>query len=139
MKTKLFNKATSVLVSVLLMTIGFVSCNNDDDGLTSNYTTSLIGKWQVTVDGNSDTYIVTFYADKTALIEQYKDYEVNGMSKNDDECKVTWYVEKDKIVFDGGKAWFAFGYAPVTLVSVSRNSIVGSQWFKDSNVKFTRL
>lgn len=139
MKTKLFNKATSVLISLLFMAIGFVSCNNDDDDLTSNYTTSLIGKWQVTVDEYSDTYIVTFYADKTAIIEQYKDYEVNSMSENDDECKVTWYVEKDKIVFEGGKAWFAFGYAPVTLVSVSQNSIVGSQWFKDSNVKFTRL
>lgn len=70
MKAKFFNNATFVLTSILLMSIGFVSCNNDDDELTSNYTTSLIGK-----------------------------------------CN----VEKDK------------------------NPIVGAQWFKDSNVKFTLL
>lgn len=50
MKISIFNKAIFVLLPMLLMSIGFVSCNNDDDDFTSNYTTSLIGKWQVTVD-----------------------------------------------------------------------------------------
>lgn len=139
MKIKIFSRATVCLISVLILSISFFSCNHDDDDLTSNYTASLIGKWQVTVDENSDAYVVTFNSDKTALIEQYKEFEVNGLSKKDGECKVTWNVEKDKIVFEGGKAWFAFGYTPVTLVSVTQNSIVGSQWFKNSNVHFTRM
>ena len=139
MKTNNLLKVTYILISLLLLTIGFSSCNNDDDDLTSNYSTSLIGKWQVTVDEKTDAYIVTFNSDYTALIEQYKEFEKNGMSKNSEECRVTWNVENNKIVFNGGKAWFAFGYTPVTLVSVTQNSIVGSQWFKDSNVHFTRM
>lgn len=132
-------KNTLIFLSVLLLSIGFVSCDKDEGVLSSNYSTSLIGKWIVTVDENTDVYIVTFNSDKTALIVQYKDFEANGLSKKGEECNVTWNVEKDKITFDGGKAWFAFGYTPVTIVSVSSNSIIGSQWFKDSNVKFTRM
>lgn len=139
MRIKIFNKTTFLWISFFLISVGFVSCNKDDDDLTSSYTTSLIGKWQVTVDERPDAYVVTFNPDKSALIEQYKEFEVYGLSKKDGECKVTWNVEKDKIVFEGGKAWFAFGYTPVTLVSVSQNLIIGSQWFKESNVKFTRL
>lgn len=139
MRNKIFNRTTFLWISFFLMSIGFVSCNKDDDDLTSNYTTYLFGKWQVTVDEMSDAYVVTFNPDKTALIEQYKEFEVYGLSNKDGECKVAWSVEKDKIVFEGGKAWFAFGYTPVTLVSVSQNLIIGSQWFKESNVKFTRL
>lgn len=119
MKANNLLKVTYILISILLLTIGFSSCNNDEDDLTSNYFTSLIGKWQVTVDGNTDSYIVTLNSDKTALIEQYKDFEKSCMSKKDDKCSVTWNVENNKIVFDGGKAWFVFGYTPVTLVSVT--------------------
>lgn len=56
-----------------------------------------------------------------------------------EECIVKWNVDKDKLVFEGGKVWFAFGYASIRLVSVTQNSITGSQWLKDSNVHFTRL
>lgn len=58
MKTKGLFKVTYILISMLLLSIGFTSCNNDDDDLTSNYSTSLIGKWQVTVDENTDAYAV---------------------------------------------------------------------------------
>lgn len=61
------------------------------------------------------------------------------MSKKGEECKVTWDVYKDKIVLEGCKAWFAFGYTPIILVSVTQNSITGSQWFKDSNAHFIRV
>lgn len=82
MDTKSLFKITYILISsVLLLSIGFTSCNNDDDDLTSNYPTSLIGKWQVTVDENTDAYVVTFNSDKTVLIEQYKELETNGVSK----------------------------------------------------------
>ena len=82
MKTNNLLKVTYILISLLLLTIGFSSCNNDDDDLTSNYSTSLIGKWQVTVDENTDAYIVTFNSDNTALIEQYKEFEKK------------WYVQE---------------------------------------------
>lgn len=128
---------------MMLSTVTILSsCSGDDDeDLASKYTTTLIGKWVVTV-GDSPyiyAYVVTFNQDKTALIEEYKDYEKNGLSQKNDECKVTWTVNNTEIVFEGGKAWFAFGYSPVSLVSVSQNSMIGSQWFKDSNVKFSRL
>lgn len=58
MKTKGLFKVTYILISMLLLSIGFTSCNNVDDDLTSNYSTSLIGKWQVTVDENTDAYVV---------------------------------------------------------------------------------
>lgn len=58
MKTKSLFKVTYILISMLLLSIGFTSCNNVDDDLTSNYSTSLIGKWQVTVDENTDAYVV---------------------------------------------------------------------------------
>lgn len=82
MKTNNLLKVTYILISLLLLTIRFSSCNNDDDDLTSNYSTSLIGKWQVTVDENTDAYIVTFNSDNTALIEQYKEFEKK------------WYVQE---------------------------------------------
>lgn len=44
----------------------------------------------------------------------------NALFKKDDECWVTWNVENSKIVFDGGKAWLAFGYTPVTLFLLHR-------------------
>lgn len=58
MKTKGLFKVTYILISMLLLSIGFTSCNNVDDDLTSNYSTSLIGKWQITVDENTDAYVV---------------------------------------------------------------------------------
>lgn len=58
MKTKGLFKVTYILISMLLLSIGFTSCNNVDDDLASNYSTSLIGKWQVTVDENTDAYVV---------------------------------------------------------------------------------
>lgn len=61
------------------------------------------------------------------------------MSKKGEECKVTWNVYKDEIVFEGCGAWFAFGYTPITIVSVIQNSITGSQWFKDSDACFIRM
>lgn len=61
MKKKSLFKVTYILISMLLLSIGFTSCNNDDDDLTSNYSTSLIGKWQVTVDENIDAYVVYFF------------------------------------------------------------------------------
>lgn len=137
MKKNIFNIALC-FISMIILSIGFVSCSNDDN-LTSNYSASLLGKWQVTVDENTDAYVVTFNSDKTALIEQYKEFDVNGLTKKDGECKVTWNVDKDKILFEGGKAWFAFGYAPITLVSVTQSYIIGTQWFKDSNVHLKRL
>lgn len=103
MKAMCFNKLTIVLITILSLFMGLVSCKEGEVDITPNYISALIGKWEVTVDEISDSYIVTFSSDKTALVESYK-----NMTKKDGECTVKWDVVKGSIVFEDGKAWFAF-------------------------------
>jgi hypothetical protein len=91
MKALNFLKATLLVV---VLTVGFISCSNDDDVKSS----PLVGTWGRTQDRNGDKvqYVLVFNADNTGISKTY----INGtLSSKDGVENFTYdYNEVNELV-----------------------------------------
>lgn len=116
MKKNLLNWMTILMVAIV--SIGFVSCGNDDDDDKKGGTVSLVGTWSLNF-GPDDYCLLTFYQNGTVKYQEYDD----GQWEEEDTYNYTYNNSILHLTYSDGRE-----RETIEVISLSETKLVLKDW-----------
>ena len=116
MKKILLNWMTIMMFAIV--SIGFVSCGNDDDDDKKGGTVSLVGTWSLNF-GPDDYCLLTFYQNGTV---KYQEYD-HGQWEEDDTYNYTYNNSILSLTYSDGRK-----RETIEVISLSETKLVLKDW-----------